>query len=136
MKMVNESYVFLMGFILSLEKTFLLFHRAFFNKMFICSRVGTLDSLWCSNSCRINKLLGQGNFYYSITKKLPAPSVYLQPTPNVTTRKFVPTSTSSIIFITELTSIGLDNFWTLLISSKLSTINNYIKIPTFFIDEY
>ena len=48
-------------------------------KRFICSRVGILDSPWCNNSCRAYRELGQGDFYYSIRKKLPCPSIYLQP---------------------------------------------------------
>ena len=45
MKTVNEWYVFLTRFILSLEKTFLLFHMALL-KCLICSRVGILDCPW------------------------------------------------------------------------------------------
>ena len=60
-------------------KTFLLFHAAFL-KCFICSKAGITYSPWCNNSCRAYKELGQGDFYYSIRKKLYSPSIYLQPT--------------------------------------------------------
>ena len=62
MKTVNESYMFLMEFILCL-------------KCFICSRVGILDSPRCNKSCCTYKELGEGNFCYSIRKKLSFPSL-------------------------------------------------------------
>ena len=46
---------------------------------------------------------------------------------------------SPVKFITKWTSISLENTWLLLfvnISSKLFTVNEYFKVPTFFMDDH
>ena len=47
---------------------------------------------------------------------------------------------SPIKLVAEWTSISLQNTWIVVafvnISSKLSIVNEYFKIPTFFIDEH
>ena len=115
---------------------FMLFCTAFF----IYSRVGIWDFSLYSNSCRTYQKLGQGDIYSFNQEKVHFFSIYLLPIhkTNVTTRKIMLTWISSIAFVTELTSIRLQNFWlrlSVIISRKLSTINEYLKIPTSFIDE-
>ena len=121
-------------------KTFLLSHTALL-RCFICSRAGILDPPWCNNSCRAYQELGQGNFYSFDPEKVWFLSIYLLPThkKKCNHKNIMLTSISFTAFITGWTFIRLQNFWLLLsviISSKLSTINHYFKILTFFIDEY
>ena len=121
-------------------KTFLLSHTALL-RCFICSRAGILDPPWCNNSCRAYQELGQGNFYSFDPEKVWFLSIYLLPThkKKCNHENVMLTSISLTAFITGWTFIGLQKFWLLLsviISSKLSTINHYFKILTFFIDEY
>ena len=115
---------------------FLLFHTAFF----IYSRLGIWDFSLYSNSCRTYQKLAQGDIYSFNQEKVHFFSICLLPIhkTNVTIRKIMLTWISSIAFVTELTSIRLQNFWlplSVVISRKLSTINEYLKIPTSFIDE-
>ena len=115
---------------------FMLFYTAFF----IYSRVGIWDFSLYSNSCRTYQKLGQGDTCSFNQEKVHFFSIYLLPIhkTNVTTRKIMLTWISSTAFVTELTSIRLQNFWlplSVIISRKLSTINEYLKIPTSFIDE-
>ena len=121
-------------------KTFLLSHTALL-RCFICSRAGILDPPWCNSSCRAYQELGQGNFYSFDPEKVWFLSIYLLPThkKKCNHKNIMLISISFTAFITGWTFIGLQNFWLLLsviISSKLSTINHYFKILTFFIDEY
>ena len=121
-------------------KTFLLSHTALL-RCFICSRAGILDPPWCNNSCRAYQELGQGNFYSFDPEKVWFLSIYLLPThkKKCNHKNIMLISISFTAFITGWTFIGLQNFWLLLsviISSKLSTINHYFKVLTFFIDEY
>ena len=47
---------------------------------FICSRVGVLDSPWCSNSCRGYQEVVQGDFYSLDQEQVPLLLIYLLPT--------------------------------------------------------
>ena len=76
MKTINN--VFLTRFILCLKKAFLFFQTALL-KCFIYSRVRTIDSPWCINSCRAYQESGQGNLYSFNQEKVPF-LIYLQPT--------------------------------------------------------
>ena len=121
-------------------KTFLLSHTALL-RCFICSRAGIWDPPWCNNSCRSYQELGQGNFYSFDPEKVWFLSIYLLPThkKKFNHKNIMLTSISFTAFITGWTFMDLQNFWLLfsvIISSKLSTINHYFKILTFFIDEY
>ena len=69
MKTVNKLCVFDRVYTL-FKNTFLLFPTALL-KCFIYSRVGTLDSPWCNNSCRTYQELGQGDFYSFDQEKVP-----------------------------------------------------------------
>ena len=129
-KMVNELCIS-DGVYTLFKKKFLLFDRALL-KCFVYSRVGILDYPWCNNPCCAHQELGQGDFY-SFDQKF----IYYLSTKNVTARKTILTSILS--FVTEWTSIGLQNFWlplSVIVSSKLSTIKDYFEILTFFIDEH
>ena len=103
-------------------------------KCFVYSRVGILDYPWCNNPCCAYQELAKGDFYLFDYK-----SIYYLPKKNVTARQTILTSILSIAFVTELTAIGLQNFWlpfSVIISSKVSTINNCFEIPASFIDEH
>ena len=98
-------------------------------KCFVYSRVGIFGYLWCNNACCAYQELRKGDFY-SFDQKF----IYYLPTKNATTRQAILTSISAIAFVTERTSIGLQNFClpiSVIICSKLSTINDYFEIPVF-----
>ena len=100
MKMVNKLCV-TDGVYTMFRKKFLLFDTALL-KCFVYSRVGILDYPWCNNPCRAYQELGQANLY-SFDQKF----IYYLPTKNVTSRKTILTSISSIAFVIEWTCIGL-----------------------------
>ena len=139
MKTVNDLCVLLTGFIFCLKNVLAIPHG--FIKMFHLQQSRILDPPWCNNSCRTYQELGQGNFYSFDPEKVWFLSIYLLPThkKKCNHENVMLTSISLTAFITGWTFIGLQKFWLLLsviISSKLSTINHYFKILTFFIDEY
>ena len=92
MKMVNKLCVSDSVYIL-LRKRFLLFDMALL-KCFVYSKVGILDYPWSNNPCRAYQELGQGDFY-SFDQKY----IYYLPTKNLTTRKTMLTSISSLTFV-------------------------------------
>ena len=98
MKIANELCVS-DGVYTLLKKTFLLFDTALLN-CFVYSKVAILDFPWCNKFCRAYLELGQGDFC-SFDQKF----IFYLPTKNVTSRKNIVTSISSIAFITEWTSV-------------------------------
>ena len=124
------------------KKTFLLFHTALL-KCFIYSRVDILDSPWCNNPCRAYEELGQGDFYSFDQEKVPFLLVYLLPTHKKCNHKKNHTYLNYLkaffhrVDIYRLVKLLSSSFCFLLfLVSKLSTINDYFHIPTFFIDEH
>ena len=103
-----------------------------------------LHSSWCNNSCCAFQVQSQGNFY-SFNHLKVSFSSYTTPThkKNLTTGSdayltdsqyctHLQKKCSHLKLVTEWTSLGLKEVWLLLlvnISSKLSTINYYFKIP-------
>ena len=131
------------------KKTFLLSHTAFLRR-FIYSRVGILDSPWCNIFCRAYQELGNGDFYSFGQEKVPFLVISLFPSflnCNLPTHKKCNHQKNytylnlSITFVikwtyTSLWNLRLPLLLFVIISSKLSTINGYFKIPTFFINEH
>ena len=131
------------------KKTFLLSHTAFLRR-FIYSRVGILDSPWCNIFCRAYQELGNGDFYSFGQEKVPFLVISLFPSflnCNLPTHKKCNHQKNytylslSITFVIKWTYASLWNLRLplllfIIISSKLSTINGYFKIPRFFINEH
>ena len=97
-----------MGFIHCLKKRSRYSTRLYKNISFY-SRVGILDFPWCNNSCHAFQELGQGDFYSFDQEKVPFLLIFFTtyPQKNVSTRKIMLTSISSIAFAKKWTSIGL-----------------------------
>ena len=78
--------------------------------MFCLQQSGYLDYPWCNDPYCTRPGSGQGGFY-SFDQKF----VYYLPTKNVTARKTIITSIFPIAFVTEWTSIDLQDFLFLLL---------------------
>ena len=135
------------GFIPCLEKkNNLSCYSALLYKM-ISFTAGILDTPWWNNYSNAKLELNRSDFY-SFEQEVSSLLSYL-----LTTHKkksylpygflifhmLIEEILSPIKFVTKWTSISLSNAWLLLfinISRKLSTVNEYFKIPTFFMDDH